>query len=656
MITLVLSLLNSGISFSSSEDIDDLLDLLSDSGDEDQAPKQREKPKIQLTPKLKPEASTTSTPTPSTLTNSEDPAIQDDGKPITSIAKSTINENGEIERPRTSRGMQDVADTKSSSDYNISAPGMESKKSSSGADILTLDSSSKQSAPAGSLKSAQVEFDDVEGDDLLSGMGLDDSDVTGPAKQPGKGKPERRGSVLDELLGKRSSASSKEAKDNNKPESSATKAKKLWDDDKTDSDGEGEGFQFGGYVPSAASGDSSFSTSSQAKKPRLKVPLGRRGLSELTSPPDALTTRPGSAPSPVVKKSVRFSDTVETSDRPLSSPATTSEGGVTNPIADSHSNRRIATSSDKEESLSASKQRNEAAKKPPLPRRSSAISGKSKESGEGELLETDLDAKVEDKVGQDGDGGAKEGEAPVQGKGRRTSLTKPPPSSTNSLFEESPQTTDSTDIGLSNDDPLTQEEGVAKSLTSEGGKLERPVFPWQKGRQARSQSLGSINAPGSSSRHLSEKRSAGDHMTSHDPLKGPKAANHVTTASHDLVKGPTVRDHMTSSHDPILDQSSQLASFQEMLLQQQKQMQQQFKESLQAQLGGVTPSPTTTGLSKLSSIEEERLRGELRTSQELVKELETQLEAAKSKHSETQVSLVLTDYAQMLHEKATRIS
>ena len=639
--------MKSGISSSSPEDIDDLLDLLSDSGDEDQTPKKREKPLIPLTSKLKPDAPTTSTPTPPTLTNGEDPAIQDNGKPITSTAtKSTINENDEIERPRTSRGKQDLVDTKGSSDY-VSAPGKESKKSSSGANVLTLDSSSKQSAPAGSLKSAQVEFDDDEGDDLLSGMGLDDSDVIGLAKQPGKGKPERRGSVLDELLGKKSSAASKEAQ-YNRSKTTATKAKKLGEDDSTkDSDGEGESFQFGGYVPSAASGDSS-SNSGQAKKPRLKVPTGRRGFSELSLPPDALTARPGSAPSPAVKKSVRFSDTVETSDRPLSSPAATNEGGVTNPISDSHSNRRTATSSDKEEALSASKQNSEGAKKPPLPR----SSGKSKESGE--QLETDLDVKGEDKMVQDGDGGAKEGDVPLQGRGRRTSLTKPPPSSTNSLFEESPQTTDSADIGLSNDGPLTQEEGVAKTLKSEEGKLERPVFPWQKGRQTRSQSLGSINAPGSPSRQLPEKRSARDHMTSHDPLKGPKAADHVTTASHDTVKGPTVGNHMTSSHDPILDQSSQLASFQEMLLQQQKQMQEQFKESLQAQLGGVTPT-IMTGSSKLSSVEEERLRGELRSSQELVKELETQLKAAKSKHSETQVSLVLTDYRyeQMLHEKAT---
>ena len=506
---------------------------------------------------------------------------------------------------------------------------------------MTLDSSSKQSTPAGSLKSAQVEFDDDEGYDLLSGMGLDDSDVTSAAKQPGKGKPERRGSALNDLLGKKSTASLKAAKeDNKKPTSSSTKAKKIGEDDSTmDNDEEGDGFQFGGYVPSAASG-SSPSTSSQAKKPRLKVPQGRRGFSELTLPPDALTARPGSAPSSVVKKSVRFSDTVETSDRPLSSPATTttSEGGVTNPVSGSHGNQRTSASFDKEETSSASKRSSEGAKKPPLPKRSSSISGKSKD---GELLETDT--KVEDKMGQDIDGGAKvgEGEAPVQGKGRRTSHTKPPPSTTHSLFEESPQTTD---VGLSSDDgPLMQEEGVANSFKSEGGKMERPVFPWQKGRQVRSQSLGGANAPGSPSRRLSEKRrSVGDHMTSHDQPNGPESADHVTTASHESVKGPTVGDHMTSSHDPIVDQSSQLASFQEILLQQQKQMQEQFKESLQAQLGGGVIPAKSTGSSKLSSVEDENLRGKLQNSQEFVKELERQLEEAKSKHSETQVSLATT--------------
>ena len=174
--------------------------------------------------------------------------------------------------------------------------------------------------------------------------------------------------------------------------------------------------------------------------------------------------------------------------------------------------------------------------------------------------------------------------------------------------------------------------------------MERPVFPWQKGRQVRSQSLGSANAPGSPSRRLSEKRSAGDHMTSHDPPNGPKSADHVTTASHEPLKGPTMGDHMTSSHDPIIDQSSQLASFQEILLQQQKQMHEQFKESLQAQLGGGVITAKTTGSSKLSSVEDEKLRGELQRSQELVKELERQIEEAKSKHSETQVSLATTVY------------
>ena len=392
-----------------SEDYDDLLDLLSDSGDEDQTPKKREKPKIQLTSKSKPEISTTSTPT---LANSEGTSTQDNGKPITSTAKSIPNESSEIERPRTSRGKQDLADTKNSSNTAISGPAMESKKTSSGADILTIDSSSKQRTPRSSLKSVQVDFDDDdEGDDLLSGMGLDDS---GPAKQLGKGKPEGRGSVLDELLGRKTSASSKEPEDSNKSKHSAAKAKKLTDD-KTDSDGEGESFQFGGYVPSAASGDQS-STSGRAKKPRLKVPLGRRGFSELTLPPDALTARPGSAPSPAIKKSVRFSDTVETSDRPLSSPATTSEGGATKapPTSSSHNNQSMAAPSDKDDASSASKQSSEGAKKPPLPRRGPAISGKNKESGESELLE--IDVRDEDTMGQDGDGGSKESENDAQNK------------------------------------------------------------------------------------------------------------------------------------------------------------------------------------------------------------------------------------------------
>ena len=144
--------------------------------------------------------------------------------------------------------------------------------------------------------------------------------------------------------------------------------------------------------------------------------------------------------------------------------------------------------------------------------------------------------------------------APGRGRGRRASLTKPSPSSANSLFEtnqDAPQVADGVDIdGLGDQLPLAQEEGVdvgvAKGLNLEKGKLDRPLFPWQ---------------------------------------------------------------------------------------------------SLQAQLGTTAAKTPTQGAAmegslKLSSAEEERVRNDLKSSLECIKKLEAQLEAEKSKHSETQVNRI----------------
>ena len=151
-------------------------------------------------------------------------------------------------------------------------------------------------------------------------------------------------------------------------------------------------------------------------------------------------------------------------------------------------------------------------------------------------------------------------------------------------------------VGLDDETPLVQKEAVAEAEKTEEEKLERPVFPWQKkGRQTRTQSLGSSHTPDLPGPHLPVKGTAGDH---------------------------------TKSHDPVLEQSSQLASLQELFLQQQKQMQEQFRMSLQNQLGGAASGAANS--SKLSSVEEDRLRGELKNSQEHVKELEEQLEVEKA--------------------------
>ena len=185
--------------------------------------------------------------------------------------------------------------------------------------------------------------------------------------------------------------------------------------------------------------------------------------------------------------------------------------------------------------------------------------------------------------------------APVRGRGRRTSHTTPAASS---LFEEDheePQTKADMDSGLAGGGSLlVKKEGVSEVIKTEEKKLERPVFPWQKSRQTRSQSLGSVGAVDSAAPHLPAKRLG------------------ITTTS-------------AGDRDPSADPSSQLASFQEMLLQQQKQMQEQFALSLQNQMGR-SPAAAST----LTSAEEEKLKGEVKSLEERIKELTSQLQVEKS--------------------------
>ena len=354
-------------------DDDDLLDLLSDSGDEDLAPKKREKPKIQLMSKPKSTSTTVATASPPPLAN--DTPL--DGKPITSTS-SVVNGNhtDELVRPRTSRGNQSIINTNKSSAPPRLLPTSENEMKSSttsGVDVLKLD----DSLTAGSLNSTQVDFDDA-GDDLLSGMGLDDSDVIGGSAKPPKGRqPERRGSILDELLGTKSSST----------KSAETKLKK-----EKDIDGEGDGFQFGGYLPSAAADSAVSTTPTRANKSNLKIHSGRRGSSELS---DVLASRPGSAPTPA-KKSVRFADATETSERPSSSPATSVTAATTPPNSGGGGSKRLASSAvltPSSEVDVSSRPIREGSKKPPLPRRATAVAmvsgqGKAVEEG-GESPETE---------------------------------------------------------------------------------------------------------------------------------------------------------------------------------------------------------------------------------------------------------------------------
>ena len=156
----------------------------------------------------------------------------------------------------------------------------------------------------------------------------------------------------------------------------------------------------------------------------------------------------------------------------------------------------------------------------------------------------------------------------------------------NSLFEESQE----------------QPEGDQDELLSIGNqtqtqesisKLERPTFPWQKGRQSRSHSAGAI---------------------------GPKD----TTDS----MSSTTNKSLETPQQPLLDQSSLMASFQGQLLQQQKQMQEQLK-TLQ--------SHQTPVSLKGKSGEEEKLRGELKDAQKRTQEIEKLVEEQKSQLSAKQV-------------------
>ena len=381
-------------------DDDDLLDLLSDSGDEDLAPKKRGKPKIQI----KSKSTTPTTPT-SPPADHDTAGGHKDGKPITltSTTRSVTIATDETDRPRTSRGdKQDSMDSFVSSDSTLASKSknkFSSASSSLGTDILKLDhpSPSKTTTPTGrsSLNSTQIDFDDDE-DDFLSGMGLDDSagDVIGSSKQGLGGKrTERRGTMLDDLLGTKSSSASKPTE--NKSRSDRRDGVKKPDSD----DGEEEGFQFGGYMPSAIADSSN--TTTPSTKSNLKLPSGRRkGSSELS---DSLTTRPGSAPAPAARKSVRFADSVETSERPSSSPAVSEASRATPPsLLGARDGRRAETgaaSTDSDKSSSSKLDGGEGGKKPPLPRRvgatASAVSGKRKDESRSE---DSLSERGEDRV------------------------------------------------------------------------------------------------------------------------------------------------------------------------------------------------------------------------------------------------------------------
>ena len=326
---------------------DDLLDLLSDSDHEDVGPKKRAKPTIQLK-------------TNRTSTKPESGSSNLGGKPITSEGDRDNGGGmvdregpGELDRPKTSRGKSALEKIE-----ELQNGGGENKERG-GADVLKLDSPPEQHSAAPSITttpvrthsrpavdsgiSSKIDFGEDE-DDLLSGMGLDDNVASSKTKDLGIFGT-KRGSKVDELFGitarkpsgrQVTKTAERKAENAKQPQRGAAKIGEGGEEEEEEE--EEEGYQFGGYLPSAALGSDS----------------RRRHSSE-----ESLTSRPSSAPA---KKSVRFADTVdvETSDRPSSSPAVTDL-----PKPSLKGGRKGGT-------VGRQREVDEASRKPPLPRKMDA--------------------------------------------------------------------------------------------------------------------------------------------------------------------------------------------------------------------------------------------------------------------------------------------
>ena len=321
---------------------DDLLDLLSDSDHEDVAPKKRAKPMIQLK-------------TSRTSTKPERGSSSLDGKPITSKGDTDNGGGmgdeeraGGLDRPKTSRGSSALQKPEELKDG-----GGGENKEKGGTDVLRLDSPPEQHpaitttpvrtrsrAAVDSAIGSKIDFGEDE-DDLLSGMGLDDSGTSSKTKDSGIFGA-KRGSKVDELFGtatrkttgrQLTKTAERKAENAKQPQRGAAEISGGGEEEEEEED-----YQFGGYLPSAALGGDS----------------RRRHSSE-----DSLTSRPSSAPA---KKSVRFADTVdvEASDRPSSSPAVTDQ-----PKPSLKGNRKGGT-------VGRPKEVDEASRKPPLPRKMDA--------------------------------------------------------------------------------------------------------------------------------------------------------------------------------------------------------------------------------------------------------------------------------------------
>ena len=150
----------------------------------------------------------------------------------------------------------------------------------------------------------------------------------------------------------------------------------------------------------------------------------------------------------------------------------------------------------------------------------------------------------------------------------------------------------------------SRDSTTTKLTTEDTEKLKHPVFPWQRGGR-------------SSSTETSASRR--------------KNTLQTTTGIEQPQSNTFKAEALPGSHGPSLNQTSNLASFQQQLLQQQKQFQEQLA-SFQTESNSAVATARAT-----STTEIERLQGEVKSTGERVKELEGALERKDGELSDKHV-------------------
>ena len=163
--------------------------------------------------------------------------------------------------------------------------------------------------------------------------------------------------------------------------------------------------------------------------------------------------------------------------------------------------------------------------------------------------------------------------------------------------------------------PHMREDLSPKPLSADE-KLEHPLFPWQTKKQS----------------HLAASRRQVDTASLGTVVESSAVPGNKGNLVHTTTV-PTRRQNELSLGEPVDSSTSVL--FQEQLLQQQKQLQEQ-PVKLQLQGGGVYASEGA--LKNQGGRGDARFEEEWKAMQERVKEVEALLEKEKAGHSEKQVS------------------